>query len=144
MPIKDYTTTIAAHETIGQITRLLASAGASRTIVDNDADGNPSALLFFLGREHQVMYSLPCRAEGVLKTLKRDGVTGKHATLPHARKVAWRVIFHWIQAQLALIDAEQAEAAEVFLPYVVTKEGKTLYQHLTGSGAATFTKMLTT
>ena len=142
MPIKDYTTTIPAHQTIGQITALLAKGGSRRTSVDNDDEGNPCALYFFLGKDHPVMYSLPCRAEGVLRTLKRDGVTGKHATIEHARKVAWRVIYHWVDAQLALIDAGQAEMAEIFLPYVVVKDNKTMYQYLTTGGAATFNKML--
>ena len=32
-----------------------------------------------------------------------------------------------IEDQMAIIDAEVAEMAEVFLPYAVTKKGNTLY-----------------
>lgn len=142
MPIKDYTTVISAHTTIGQISTLLAKGGSRRTIVDNDEEGNPCALLFFLGKDNPVMYSLPCNANGVLRTLERDGAPGKYRTIEHARRVAWRVIYHWVDAQLAIIDAGQAQMAEVFLPYAVVKDNKTLYQHLTTGGAGTFTKML--
>jgi len=42
--------------------------------------------------------------------------------------VAWRIIKDWIEAQLAIVEAEMVEMAEVFLPYAVTKSNKTLYQ----------------
>ena len=42
--------------------------------------------------------------------------------------MAWRIIKDWIEAQLAIVEAEMVEMAEVFLPYAVTKSNKTLYQ----------------
>lgn len=33
-------------------------------------------------------------------------------------------------AQLAMVDIRTVEIAEVFLPYIVVKNNKTLYQHM--------------
>jgi hypothetical protein len=45
-----------------------------------------------------------------------------------ARRVAWRIIKDWIAGQLALVEAGQAEVSEVFLPYVVSAQGETLFE----------------
>lgn len=45
-----------------------------------------------------------------------------------ASKVAWRIIKNWIEAQLAIIEAGQAEFSQVFLPYTQNQGGKTLYE----------------
>ncbi|MCH8134806.1 MAG: hypothetical protein IIB77_02370, partial [Proteobacteria bacterium] len=56
-------------------------------------------------------------------------------TREQASRVAWRIIKDWLRAQLAIIETEQAEMVEVFLPYAqhpVT--GQTLYEQLEASG----------
>lgn len=46
-----------------------------------------------------------------------------------ARRVAWRIIKDWVEAQMAIIQSGTAEMAEVFLPYVVHPEtGLTLFE----------------
>ena len=45
--------------------------------------------------------------------------------------MAWRIIKDWIEAQLAIVEAEQAEMVEVFLPYAQNPAtGKTLFEQL--------------
>jgi hypothetical protein len=46
----------------------------------------------------------------------------------HARNVSWRIIKDWLDAQMAIIDAGQAKATEVFFPYLLQPSGETLYQ----------------
>ena len=130
MPISNYTTSIASETTIGQISKMLSKFGARRIITDYE-NGEAAILQFMLdagGR--MVFYQLPCNAEGVLKTLKRDNAPGKYRTIEHARRVAWRVIRDWVEAQIALFDAGQAVMAEAFLPYAVAADGQTLYRHI--------------
>ncbi len=45
-----------------------------------------------------------------------------------AYRVAWRILRDWVFAQMAIRELEMAQIAEVFLPYVITKSGKTLYE----------------
>lgn len=130
MPISNYTTTITPETTIGQISKMLAKFGAQRIITDYEK-GEVSSLQFMLNiGTRMVFYQLPCNAEGVLKTLVRDKAPGKYCNINQARRVAWRVIRDWIEAQIALVDAGQAVMAEAFLPYAVTADGKTLYQQI--------------
>ena len=63
--------------------------------------------------------------------MKRDRkVPRRLVTDEQAVKVSWRIIKDWIEAQMALVEAELAELAEVFLPYAITKDGNTLYSQI--------------
>src|SRR5260370_2043301 len=44
--------------------------------------------------------------------------------------IAWRVIKDWVEAQLALIEANQVKVEQVFLPYAITAQGNTLYEQI--------------
>jgi len=53
-----------------------------------------------------------------------------------ALRTSWRIIKDWIEAQLAIVDAELAPMQEVFLQYLVINDsGETLSQRmLNGNG----------
>jgi hypothetical protein len=129
MPILNYTTKISVLKTVSEIQEILAKAGALAVQIDYDA-GMPTALVFSVDVEGQrVGFRLPSRHYGVLKTLEKQKVERRYRTDEQARRVAWRITKDWVLAQLALIEAGQAELAEVFLPYAVDpKTGGTLYE----------------
>jgi len=126
MPILNYTTEIDVHRTVGEVQGCLARAGAMAV----SADAQPEAIMFLVRvRDVPVSFRLPSRFQGVYKRLCDDpGVPRRFKTENQARQVAWRIVKDWVQAQMAIIEAGQAELAEVFLPYAVTESGKTLYQ----------------
>lgn len=112
MPISNYTTTISPEKTIGEISRMLAKFGARRIITDFTTEGIACALQFTFELKSGVMfYTLPCNADGVLKTLQRDRAASKYQTEEHAYRVAWRIIKDWVEAQIAIVDAGQAQMA---------------------------------
>jgi hypothetical protein len=45
-----------------------------------------------------------------------------------AEAIAWRICKSWLEAQITLINLEQAKLEEVFLPYLVMPGNKTLWQ----------------
>lgn len=49
-------------------------------------------------------------------------------------RVSWRIVKDWVEAQMAIVEAQLAEVGEVFLPYAVTKKGNTLYKELKQDG----------
>lgn len=127
MPIKNYTTKIDPNKTIGEITRMLANSGAERISIDY-LDKEPFAIQFMLKINNSItIFQLPINPTGVLKTLERDKAQKQYLNIEHARKVAWRILQDWIEAQVAIVDAGQAELAEVFLPYLIGNNGNTLY-----------------
>lgn len=129
MPISNYTTKIAASKTIGEICEMLAGFGASKIVTDYD-NGMPICLKFVIESNGKTsFYELPCNAEGVQKTLIKDNAAKQYRTIEHAYRVAWRVIRDWTEAQLAFIYANQVSVAQVFLPFALAKDGRTLYDH---------------
>lgn len=128
MAILNYTTQIDAGKTVAELTQMLGKAGCQKVLVDYAA-GEPSALTFAITVQQRPMFfTLPANIEGVLAALKRDRVASKYCNVAQARRVAWRIIKVWCEAQLAIIDAGQASLAEVFLPYAQTPSGQTLYK----------------
>ena len=134
MPILNYTTSINADKTVMEIQKILRKYAAQYVLIEYDGfQGYPVALTFTLsvrtsseGHTAEVNYRLPSNYRGVHKVLK--GQKGAKKTEEQAVRVAWRIIKDWLEAQMAIIESNQADLAEVFLPYAVTNTGQTLYQ----------------
>jgi hypothetical protein len=129
MPIKNFTTDVDAGKTCGEITGLLASKGAKRVQIDYDDQSQPSAVSFvFPVYNFPVYFRLPCQLDGVLKCLRtQKGVPYSRQNKETARKVGWRILKNWLEAQLAIVEAGAAQMHEVFLPYAVHQDGKTMF-----------------
>lgn len=128
MPILNYTTQIDVNKSVTEIQRILAKGNAEQITVDYK-NGQPSGLQFMITFTGQPVYfRLPCNVDGVYKTLCRTKVAGRFKTTEQARRIAWRIIKDWIEAQLAIVEAQQAELVEVFLPYAVGKGGETVFE----------------
>ena len=134
MPILNYTTSIDAYKSAAEVQGVLAKAGANSVSIDYE-NGAPSALSFaIVYLEHPIHFRLPCNAEGVLKALvKSNKVPRSQRTIDQARRVAWRIIKAWVEAQLAIVESQQAQMTEVFLPYVVAENGQTMFAAFTES-----------
>lgn len=132
MPILNYTTKVPVDQTINDLQRILAKAKANAVMTEFSSDGMPSGLSFrVLVGENDIHFKLPVDFAGVTRALKRDDEYRDDA---HARRVAWRIAKDWVEAQMALIDAQMAELAQVFLPYAQTATGQTFYSQLKQKG----------
>ena len=114
-----------------EIQKILADHGATKITTDFAA-GLPIAVTFCLAiKERTIAFSLPANYSGVLKAMKNSPkVPKKLLTEEQSLKVSWRIVKDWINAQTALVEAELADMAEVFLPYAITKSGNTLYKDI--------------
>ena len=141
MPILNYTTKIDVRKTAAEIQDILADAGAQAVHIEYE-ERIPIAISFQITLQGRaVAFRLPSRWQGVHKLLMKDSrVERRFKSEDQARRVAWRIIKDWSEAQLAIVQAGTAELAEVFLPYAVNPQtGYTLYQefqsgNLLGSG----------
>lgn len=132
MPILNYTTKVSVDQTVQEIHRTLAKAGANAVLNEYEPSGNIFGVRFRLEiKGQQVFYELPANINGVTSTLKKDGV---YRDDPHARRVAWRILKDWIEAQMAIVYAGMAEVPQVFLPYAQTGNGESVYQHIQSKG----------
>lgn len=140
MPLKDYTTKVSAHTSLGEIMAMLAQAGASELQIQY-REGTPTGLAFGLSTANgDHSYILPANIDGVLRVLQRDHENRSSRShtgppdLAQARRVGWRILHDWVDAQLAIIDAGLVTAEEVMLPYLAVGGGRTLYQKIAERG----------
>jgi len=132
MPLKNYTTTINARKTASEISQMLAEHGAKAVMLDYDDDGEVSALSFKINvNGNDVGFRLPADDDAVYKILDEDSnVPNSKVNERQAKRVAWRIIKDWVDSQLALLETRMVDMEEVFLPYAVGENGKTLYESM--------------
>lgn len=130
MPILNYTTKVPAANTVSKIQEILGAKGACRVSVDY-LNGKASAIAFELKiGVSEVGFKLPCHIAGVAQALKKSSPRGNAwKDSAQVERIAWRIVKDWVEAQMALVEANQAEIGEVFLPYAVHNDGQTMFQH---------------
>lgn len=129
MPIANYTTSIEAIKTVGEIQGMLVAHGAKSILMNYDDDGILESLSFIVPTPYGDMpIKLPVNARAVLKVLERQRVPARFATYPQAVRVAWRIVKDWVRAQMAILETEMVRLEQIFLPYMITKNDRTLYE----------------
>lgn len=135
MAILNYTTKIDYHKTIGEITKVLVSHGAKKIMIDYDYDQLPSSVTFSIVLNgNDIVFQLPARHQGVLNAMQKQKAPKNLLNKEQSVRVAWRIIKDWVEAQMAIVQSEIAELSEVFLPYAIMKDGKTVYEKMKESG----------
>ena len=136
MAILNYTTSISCEKTASEIQSKLAKAKAQAVLCEYDDGGVMNAMSFRIQTKHgMIFFRMPANTEGVYRALhKNPKIPRKLVTKQQAANVAWRILKDWIEAQLAIVEAEMAEIAEVFLPYAQHNDGQTVYSKLQQGG----------
>lgn len=131
MPLKDYTTTKEPDATIQDITKLLKGFGIRGIMSEYDDSENIICMSFKINIDGVDMgFRLPTDWKPVLEVFKQDKKTPRRCcNEAQARRTAWRIIYHWIDAQLALVRIKMVKIEIIFLPYVVANDGRTLAEH---------------
>lgn len=130
MAIKNYT---------AQKSVVIVAAEIEQNLIDNGAveirkditDGKITALKFIIPtRMGMIPIQLPVNVQGVLKVLENDKKTNRRVkvTFDQAEKTAWANLRDWVDSQIALIRIGMVDMEQVFLPYVVGADGRTLYE----------------
>lgn len=129
MPILNYTTQIEANKTVAEIQKCLSSHGA-KAILNEYENGYIKALSFQIDLNgNAVGFKLPCAWEPILIILENNKkVPRRLCTQEQALRVAWRIVKDWIEAQMALLETKMVKMEQIFLPYAMTRDGKTFYE----------------
>jgi hypothetical protein len=135
MPLKNRTS--QGKNTFDKISRILAENGAKKVMFDYSNDGKMEAISFAIEIEGQLSgFKLPAMVENVTEIMfggeDRHGNKKKvtDAQREQAYKTAWANVRDWIDAQVAMITTKQVKIEQVFLPYMVMKDGNTLYENM--------------
>lgn len=144
----NYTTTVPSLRTIGEMQAMLGQAGATAVAIQY-VDGGPAGISFGLRGPAGTVetFALPVDVNAVHQLLivqERDGKlahakkakAGTYTNRAHAERVAWRVAKDWLEAQLAIVEAQLATLDQVMLPYLVLDHdaGTTLYDRYLEQG----------
>ena len=132
MALLNYTTKVDPDKTAAEIAKCLSMHGAQAVLTEYDKErGIVSALSFQIAiGENKLGFRLPCDWKPVLDILKRDPkVPRQYANELQAVRTAWRIVKDWVEAQMALVETQMVTTRDVFLPYAVMRDGRTLAQH---------------
>ena len=126
MPLLNYTTKVDVYTTIGAIQGCLVKHGARKIMQDYDSEGKPQALCFAIDTKFGMRgIKLPANVDAVLRVLEKQKVK---CDKEQAERVAWRILKDWVEAQMAILESQMVEIDEIFLPYMVAKDGATTYE----------------
>jgi hypothetical protein len=137
MGLLNYTTKIDPDKTAQEIARILSMHGASAVMTEYDpVDNFVTALSFKIKlNDQQMSFRLPTDWRPVYEIL----IKGKKKPYDDRRKAhfesewklqavrtSWRIVKDWTEAQMALVETQMVTTAQVFLPYAVMRDGRTL------------------
>lgn len=126
MPIKNYTAKVPAAQTVGEIQGILAAHGARKIMMDYGDNGKVLAVTFSLSCGNELMgFRLEAKPEGVMSVMAKERTK---CDAEQAERIAWRNVKDWIAAQVALVETEQATMDELFLPKLVDRNERALYE----------------
>lgn len=134
MAILNYTTQIDVYKTVAEIERILSEHGVM-SIMKQYEDGQVVSLSFLIDDgEKKIPVRMPIRVDECLKVMQKQKKEHPKmqikATKEQASKVVWRIMKDWIEVQMALLEINMVRFEEIFLPYIETTDGKTIYEKL--------------
>ena len=126
MPLLNYTTKVDTYTSIGAIQGCLVRHGARKIMQDYDVEGRPQALYFTIETQFGMRgVKLPANVDAVHRVLTSQKIK---CDRDQAERVAWRILKDWIEAQMAILESQMVNIDEIFLPYMVNKDGATAYE----------------
>ena len=136
MALKNYTTEVEAEKSAAEMLRRLTRFGAREITQEFDREGELAGLRFAIDTKHgRQQFRLPARWQAVQTLLRQQyndavpGVERRHTTERWARRVGWRILRDWLDAQLALVEVNMVSLEETMLPYLLVPDtDQTLYE----------------
>lgn len=138
MNLKNYTSSVSVINSIARIEHRLATAGATHIakIYEGNVSGRPIGMIFQIKiGELPMSFKLPAKSSAVFnvmwKEVRRPRPETKENIKAQADRTAWKILSDWIDIQVSMIQLEQAEAIEIFLPYAYDgRTDKTLFEKM--------------
>lgn len=124
------TTRIAPERTVSEIQGVLARHGANAILMEYEAMSVSAVSFKYPVDGQDVPFRLPCRWREVETMLRKSGKRPRSDdTFENwSRRVAWRIVFRWVEAQMAFVESHMVKVQEVFFPYIQTQNGKTIFE----------------
>ncbi len=146
MPIKNYTSAVPVSRSTQYIEDKLVRHGARNIMKLYNEKKQLTGICFIIpvnGKD--IPFKLPARVDNCEKVLKGAVHRPKPGTYERIReqaeRTAWKLVSDWVDIQMSLIELDQVEFIEVFLPYVYDpREEKTYFEKIKGNGLLQITE----
>lgn len=144
--IKNYTSTVSIERSISHIESKLVEHGAKDIMKRYDSQGRLESICFIIWiTDRSIYFKLPAKIDVCNKILKANVKRPRSGTWENiekqAERTAWKIVSDWVDIQMAMIDLQQAEMLEVFLPYVYDPiQEKSFYEKIKESKFLALTK----
>jgi len=157
MFLKNYTSNVPVSQTVYRIEQVLIKCGAAG--ITKEFAGNKGAidaLTFQIETATgKISIRLPVNVEHALDALWKDYVGDDRMTqdgqsvqwgmgskkkknksdfTDQAERTAWKITRDWVEVQMSMIQLKQADVLQVFLPYVITSTGESVYKRVQDGG----------
>ena len=126
MNLKNYTSSVPVERSIMLIEKLLIDAGAVNInkAIDPQTKEIIGVVFQIMVNNNPIVFKLPSKVDQCFKMMwknvsprsaHRDSV--KQNIFEQAKRTAWKLLFDWVSIQVSMIQIQQVEMLEVFLPY---------------------------
>ena len=137
--VKNYTSQVQADRSIQHIEKCLVKHGVKSLMrmYDNKKLSGIAFIISVNGKD--IPFKMPARIDRIEKQMRKAVLRPRDGTMERigeqAERTAWRLLSDWIDIQMSLIELDQVELIEVFLPYMydVSKD-ETFYEKMKSSG----------
>lgn len=123
MNLKNYTSGVPVSRSIMLIEEKLLSIGAKTISKFYDEQMNVEGFTFQIVKNGMpsLIFKLPSKWRACEKVMRGEVKRPREHTFDkiteQAQRTAWKLLYDWVCIQVSMIELEQAEAIEVFLPY---------------------------
>jgi len=134
--IKNYTSIVPAAISISKIEQCLVEFGATDISKKYSEDKICTGIVFrLIVNNIPLFFKLTAKSDACFRVLyaeyKKPNPEIKSKCKMQADRTAWKIISDWVDIQLSMIQLEQAELLQIFLPYAYdNKTDSTFYEKL--------------
>jgi hypothetical protein len=120
--IKNRTSVVTVSKSITKIEDCLVAHGA-KDILKTYVDGRPNGLAFIINiGESSVPFKIPSRVDRIVSKMTEKRKRLRKGSIDkitqQAERTAWKILSDWVEIQMTIVDLDQAEIMEVFMPYI--------------------------
>jgi hypothetical protein len=140
MSIKNYTSSVPVERSVMLIEHQLSRAGAQTISKWYDENKDLSGISFqIVANAQSFIFRLPAKWKACekvfLREIRRPTPEKNKRAKEQAQRTAWKILYEWVLIQTSMIELEQAEVIEVFLPYAYDPStDKTFFEKIQAGG----------
>ena len=139
MNLRNYTSGVPVERSISAIEKLLVQAGATHIAKFYDGQRIVGFMFQIIINHTSISFKLPSKPLAIRRLMEAEVKKPRCGTMQRvaeqAERTAWAILKDWVHIQVTMIQVQQAEALQIFLPYAcINGTDITLFDKLKDTG----------